>query len=103
MLRALGFSRFAVYHRLVRRPASAGLAGEQDEGFARWLDERWKARFEDRQIYVNELLLTIVRRPLQGKVAIVDRLRQWSGRSRGRHAEQLATATLIMRNCTYSH
>lgn len=90
MLRALGSSRFAVYHHLVRRPASVGLAGEQDEGFARWLDERWKARFEERQLYVNELFLTIVRRPLQGKVGIVDRLRQWSGRSGGRHAEQLA-------------
>lgn len=90
MLRALGSSRYAVYHHLVRRPAAIGMGAAPSDSFSRWLDTRWKARFEERQLYVNELFLTIVRRPLQGRVGTADRLRAWFSRSSGRNAERLA-------------
>jgi len=91
MLRALGSSRFAVYHHLVRRPAAIGMEAEQPDNFSEWLDTRWKARFDERQLYVNELFVTIVRRPLQGRVGIFEQLTGWASRSSGRDAERLAT------------
>ncbi|WP_374406209.1 VirB4 family type IV secretion/conjugal transfer ATPase [Pelagerythrobacter sp.] len=90
MLRALGSSRYAVYHHLVRRPAAIGMGAAPSDSFSRWLDTRWKARFEERQLFVNELFLTIVRRPLQGRVGTADRLRAWFSRSSGRNAERIA-------------
>lgn len=90
MLRALGSSRYAIYHHLVRRPAAIAMGANPPDSFSRWLDARWKARFEERQLYVNELFLTIVRRPLQGRVGSADRLKSWFSRSSGRNAERLA-------------
>ena len=74
MLRAIGTSRFAVYHHIVRRRVDADLAGEYPDAFSLRLDDRWRQRCERRQLYVNELFLTLVRRPLQGRVGIADRL-----------------------------
>lgn len=74
MLRAIGTSRFAVYHHIVRRRVDADLAGDYADAFSRKLDTRWRERCERRQLYVNELFLTLVRRPLQGRVGIADRL-----------------------------
>ena len=90
MLRALGTSRFAVYHHVVRRAASATLQPDDTGGFASELDRRWVARFERKQLYVNELFLTVVRRPQQGRSGVLDRLREWTGRTAGRNAERLA-------------
>ena len=90
MLRSLGSSRYAMYHHLVRRPAAITVGANPPDSFSRWLDARWKARFEERQLYVNELFLTIVRRPLQGRVGSADRLKAWFSRSSGRNAERLA-------------
>mgnify|MGYP000394997595 FL=1 len=74
MLRAIGTSRFAVYHHIIRRRVDADLEGEFPDAFSRQLDARWRERCERRQLYVNELFLTLVRRPLQGRVGIADRL-----------------------------
>lgn len=75
MLRMLGSSRFAVYHHVVRREAEAALEGHFPDEFSRTLDQRWHDRLASRQMYVNELFLTIVRRPMRGKVGFLDRLR----------------------------
>lgn len=90
MLRALGSSRFAVYHHLLRRTADVALKPDESEGFSGELDRRWRERFEAKRLYVNELYLTIVRRPLQGRVGLADRAREWLGRSTRRNAERLA-------------
>ena len=74
MLRAIGTSRFAVYHHIIRRRVDADLAGEFSDAFSRKLDARWRQRCERRQLYVNELFLTLVRRPMQGRSGIADRL-----------------------------
>ena len=74
MLRALGNSRFAVYHHLIRKRADAVLDGDYPEDFAAMLDRRWRERLANRQLYVNDLYLTIVRRPLQGKIGIAERI-----------------------------
>ncbi len=81
MLRTIGNSQFAIYHHVVRRKAEAGLDAGFPDAFSRELDDRWKARLASRQMYVNELFLTIVRRPMQGRLGWADRFRNWATRS----------------------
>jgi type IV secretion system protein VirB4 len=74
MLRALGGSRFAVYHHVVRREVQPDLGGSFADDFSRALDASWRERLGARRLYVNDLFLTVVRRPLQGRVGLVDRV-----------------------------
>ena len=91
MLRALGSSRFAVYHHMVRRSALVDLEPTGRSDFCNYLDNAWRERIDDKSLYVNELFLTVVRRPLQGKVGFLDRAQEWLGRSTRRNAERTET------------
>jgi type IV secretion system protein VirB4 len=79
MLQAVGTSRFALYHHVVRRRVDAELAPEFPDDFSKRLDDRWRARLATKQLYVNELFLTLIRRPVQGRLGILDRMRSWFG------------------------
>jgi type IV secretion system protein VirB4 len=79
MLQAIGSSRFALYHHIIRRRVDMGLEGQFPDSFSQQLDDKWRARLGQRQLYVNELYLTLVRRPLQGGIGVADRLREWLG------------------------
>jgi len=74
MLRAIGSSRFALYHHVIRRRADVALEGEFTDTFSRDLDRRWRQRLGAKQMYVNELFVTLLRRPLQGRLGWADRL-----------------------------
>jgi type IV secretion system protein VirB4 len=84
MLQAVGSSRFALYHHILRRRVEPEMGGEHGDPFSRDLDAAWRARLAAKQLYVNDLYLTIVRRPLQGRVGVLD----WIGRKAGRAGEQ---------------
>ena len=73
MLRGLASSRFAVYHHIIRREARVGTEGQFADRFSQDLDAAWSARLEGRKLYVNDLFLTIVRRPLQGQGGVIDK------------------------------
>ncbi|HEX5258704.1 MAG TPA: VirB4 family type IV secretion/conjugal transfer ATPase, partial [Sphingomicrobium sp.] len=73
-LQAIGSSRFAIYHHIVRREAILSLDGDYPAGFASDLDARWSDRLGTRKLYVNDLFLTLVRRPVQGRIGLADRL-----------------------------
>lgn len=90
MLRTLGSSRFAIYHHVLRRKAEATLSRVQADDFSSTLDERWQKRLSGKQLYVNELFLTIVRRPLQGKIGFAERMRGWFVRRSRRNAGLIA-------------
>ena len=90
MLRTLGSSRFAVYQHVIRRPAPASRKRVETDEFSTKLDERWQAKLADKQLFVNELFLTIVRRPLQGRIGLADRLRGWVARSAKRNEGLMA-------------
>ena len=90
MLRSLGSSRFAVYHHVIRRRADVALEGEYPDEFSKRLDQRWRARLGRKQMYVNELFLTIVRRPLQGRLGWADRLGSLFSRSLAPQGESMA-------------
>ncbi len=81
MLRAIGTSRFAVYHHVLRRRADVVLGGEYPDSFSQKLDAQWRARLASRNMYINELFLTIVSRPMRGRVGILDRLRGAAARN----------------------
>lgn len=89
MLQAIGSSRFALYHHIVRRRVDVDLDGRFDDPFSAKLDAIWRERLGRRQLYVNDLYLTLVRRPLQGRVGVLDGLRDLLSRS-GPHDEATA-------------
>ncbi|MES2442355.1 MAG: VirB4 family type IV secretion/conjugal transfer ATPase [Pseudomonadota bacterium] len=80
MLQSIGSSRFAIYHHIVRRKVDVEMAADYPDSFSKQLDDAWRARLATKQLYVNELFLTIVRRPLQGRVGVLDRIREFLGR-----------------------
>src|SRR5919112_6486235 len=81
MLQAIGSSRYALYHHVVRRRIDVGLSEGHPDPFSRQLDSAWRRRLEGKRLYVNELFLTLVRRPLQGRIGRLDRLRERLGRA----------------------
>ena len=81
MLQAIGSSRFAIYHHVVRRRVDADLSATFDDDFSSRINDAGRARLTAKQLYVNELSLTLVRRPLQGRVGIADRIGGLLGRA----------------------
>jgi type IV secretion system protein VirB4 len=79
-LQAIGSSQFAIYHHVIRRQADAFLSADFPDGFSRHLDERWRARLGTRRLYVNDLFLTLIRRPLQGRIGTLDGVRRRFGK-----------------------
>ncbi|MEE4213256.1 MAG: VirB4 family type IV secretion/conjugal transfer ATPase, partial [Parvularcula sp.] len=90
MLRTLGSSRYAIYHHVLRRRADAALSPVATGDFSAQLDRQWRGKLVDKQLFVNELFVTIIRRPLQGRIGIADRARSWSAKAGARNAESLA-------------
>lgn len=74
MLQAIGTSRFAVYHHVIRRRTAPLVEAAFPDDFSTRLDAAWRARLGARELYTNELFLTVVRRPLAGRVGLVERL-----------------------------
>jgi type IV secretion system protein VirB4 len=81
VLQAIGSSRFAIYHHIVRREADIALDARYPDDFSHRLDAAWKARLSTRKLYVNDLFLTLVRRPIQGRIGTFDRLQKKLGRA----------------------
>lgn len=79
-LQAIGSSRFALYHQIVRRRVDVSLNAQFPDAFSTDLDRRWRDRLAAKQLYVNDLYLTLVRRPLQGRIGVADRVRNWFGK-----------------------
>jgi type IV secretion system protein VirB4 len=81
MLQSIGSSRYAIYHHVVRRRIDVGLSEGHPDPFSRQLDAAWRRRLDGKRLYINELFLTLVRRPLQGRIGRLDRLREKLGRA----------------------
>jgi type IV secretion system protein VirB4 len=81
MLQSIGSSRFAIYHHIVRRRIEPDATAEHHDSFSQSLDDAWQARLASKRLYVNDLFLTLIRRPLQGRVGGLDRLRGLIGRA----------------------
>lgn len=93
-LKAMADPRFALYHHIVRHEVAPELDGEFDDDFSRALDASWRSRLAGRKLYANSLYITLVRRPLQGKVGLLDGIGRFLGaadpaRSRASQAREL--------------
>ncbi len=89
VLQAVGSSRFAVYHHVGRREVDVQLSAEFPDAFSAKLDASWRRRLGTRRLFVNELFLTLVRRPLEGRLGALDRIRRFFGESR---SDMIATS-----------
>jgi type IV secretion system protein VirB4 len=74
LLRGAASSRLAIYHHILRRSAAPELNGKAEDAFCRRLDEAWQTRLAVGRLYVNEMFLTLVSRPLQGTAGFAERL-----------------------------
>ena len=74
LIRGAANSRLALYHHVVRRAVSPRIGGEPDDPFCRDLAEAWQESLCRRRLFANDLYLTLVRRPLQGRAGLLDRL-----------------------------
>ena len=54
MLRAIGNSRFAIYHHVIRRRADADMVAQCSDQFSERLDARWRERLEKRDVLSSE-------------------------------------------------
>ena len=90
MLQAIGSSRFAIYHHIVRRQVDSRLDGQYPDSFSAKLDEAWRERLGTRRLYVNDLFLTIVRRPPQGRGGMAERLAGMFGAANNKAADRAA-------------
>ncbi len=89
LLRSVASSRLAVYHHVVRRRVGIALNAAPDNPFCRRLDDAWKARLARRHLYVNEIFLTLVRRPLQGGAGFLEKLLKKPGEDAAAVAREL--------------
>lgn len=74
VLRAIGSSRFALYHHVVRQKVEVDLEADFPDSFSQDLADRWAGRLASKQLFVNDLYLTLIRRPLSGGVGLADRI-----------------------------
>jgi type IV secretion system protein VirB4 len=94
MLQAVGSSRFAIYAHVIRHRIDPDLPAEYPDDFSQKLDAAWRARLATKQLYVNDLFFTLIRRPLQGRVGVIDRVREFLGRPIGGKDEVAASYEL---------
>jgi len=100
MLQAIGSSRFALYHHVIRRRADVALEADYPDAFSARLDKRWRARLGQRQMYVNELFLTLVRRPLPGRMGMFERVRNLLPRGETERTAELASERRALDSAT---
>ncbi len=62
LLKSMSDGTFAMWFHTVRRRQSAYPRGKQPEGFAHYLDEKWREKHESHESYVNELYITVIRK-----------------------------------------
>jgi type IV secretion system protein VirB4 len=74
IFRGIASSQLILYCHVVRRRVVADLALRQPEGLAQQIDQQWRQQLAERNLFVNDIVLTLVRRPAKGKVGWLERL-----------------------------
>ena len=80
MLQAIGSSRFALYHHVVRRRVEPQLDAIFPDPFSAQVDANWRRRLESKRLFTNDLFIALIRRPLQGRGGIAERFAGLFGR-----------------------
>ncbi len=84
LLRGAASSRLALYHHVIRRRVEPEFGSTPSDPFCAALDKAWQERLQARSLYVNEIYLTLVSRPLQGTAGFIERLFKKPGETRVR-------------------
>jgi type IV secretion system protein VirB4 len=63
LLKSMADGTFAVWFHTVRRRQSAYPGGKQPPGFAAYVDKLWKEKHHSKDSYINEIYITVVRKP----------------------------------------
>ncbi len=74
LLRGAASSRLAIYHHVIRKPVAAPRLEPPTDPFCAELDAAWNAQLAQRKLYVNDLYLTLISRPLQGDAGLIAKL-----------------------------
>ena len=74
MFQSIGSSRFAIVHHVVRRPVEPRFEGRFGDAFSTQLDAAWRGRLATRRLFVNDLYLTLVVRPMRGRAGWAEKL-----------------------------
>jgi type IV secretion system protein VirB4 len=91
-LRAIGSSRFVLYHHIIRRRVSVGLNSTFDDPVCNLIQQRWQDKLSSRQLFVNDLFITVVRRNPKGKVGFAESLADMFGRGMGENSQAAGLA-----------
>jgi type IV secretion system protein VirB4 len=62
LLKSMGDGYYSLWFHTVRRRQSAYPGGQQPKGFASYIDNCWRKKFQSRDLYVNELYVSVIRR-----------------------------------------
>jgi type IV secretion system protein VirB4 len=89
LLRGIASSRLAIYHHVVRRRVHAEFDAAPADSFCRRLDDAWRERLARRHLYVNEIFLSLVRRPLPGSAGLIEWLVKKPGGSEAMIAREM--------------
>ncbi|WP_230771593.1 VirB4 family type IV secretion/conjugal transfer ATPase [Sphingomonas sp. Leaf4] len=90
MLQAIGSSRFALYHHVVRRRLATQPYGRFPDHFSAGLDAEWHDRLAAKRLFGNDLYLCLIRRPESGGIGVLGRLGRRFGRGDAEQAEENA-------------
>jgi type IV secretion system protein VirB4 len=91
-LRAVGSSRFVLYHHIIRRRVSVGLQSTFDDPVCNLIQQKWQDKLSSRQLFVNDLFITVVRRNPKGKVGFAESLGNLFGRGMGENSQAAGMA-----------
>ncbi|MFT4090801.1 MAG: VirB4 family type IV secretion/conjugal transfer ATPase [Asticcacaulis sp.] len=86
-LRAIGSSRFVVYHHIIRRRVSVAQSAHYDDAVCGLIHDKWQERLSSRQMFVNDLFLTVVRRNPKGKIGFAESILRLIGQGVGEDAQ----------------
>jgi type IV secretion system protein VirB4 len=87
-LRSIADSRLVLQHHVLRRRASVALQTDHDDPVCALIDRRWRERTGAGRLFVNELFLTLRRRPTRGKTGWAERLLAGLRHGVGEHGRQ---------------
>lgn len=89
VLRSAATSRLALWHHVVRRRVTPDFPPAPEDPFCASLDRQWREQLEARSLFVNDIFLTLVLRPTQGRAGVVERLFKGPGTGRSDRARDL--------------
>ena len=95
MFQSIASSRFAIVHHVVRRAVEPRFEGRFDDAFSAHLDSTWRDRLAMRRLFVNDLYLSLIVRPLRGRAGWAERLLGVAGAGRPQQGERGADLRLL--------